>query len=111
MRRFGPRNLFPTKANAVLPTAEATQWGSIRGFALSLCPTSVAQQDRENGQEVRLELPTHWRIFGTQTEFSYKNIVCVFKELLKSVCFTRRRSQVRVLSRPPFLGSPLCWGI
>ena len=47
------------------------------------------------------QLPTHRSIFGAQFEILHQNICSVIKELGRKLCFTRRRSQVRVLSRPP----------
>jgi hypothetical protein len=45
--------------------------------------------------------PTHECTFGIYNEVSCKNICFVLKEIGKVGSFTRRRSQVRVLSRPP----------
>ena len=62
---------------------------------------------RHGSRKQPTQQPTQRRTLVAQKYFSCVNIRLVINNLRKSVCFTRRRSGVRVPARPPFRISSL----
>ena len=61
--------------------------------------------DAPSAQELPTQSPTHSCVSAVFFDILHKNIRFVIIDLRDIAPFTRRRSQVRVLSRPPYISS------